>query len=145
MREVQDDEVRTRTAEQVFGARVRELRDAMKITQNGLSFHVEVMTGHAGNRIKMDPSAIARLEKGERSIRLNEASALSAALDMSVDEMLRKALPPEEQIRQAETQLERAHWRAAQAEAEHHVAKARLERLRKRLGGGDGGEHRETA
>ena len=143
MREVQDEQVRT--AEQVFGARVRELRDAMKITQNGLSFRVEVMTGHAGNRIKMDPSAIARLEKGERSIRLNEASALSAALDMSVDEMLRKALPPEEQIRQAEEQLERAHWRAAQAEAEHHVAKARLERLRTRLGGGDGGEHRETA
>jgi len=140
---VQDEQVRT--AEQVFGARVRELRDAMKITQNGLSFRVEVMTGHAGNRIKMDPSAIARLEKGERSIRLNEASALSAALDMSVDEMLRKALPPEEQIRQAEEQLERAHWRAAQAEAEHHVAKARLERLRTRLGGGDGGEHRETA
>ena len=93
----------------------------------------------------MDPSAIARLEKGERSIRLNEAAALAAALDMSVDEMLRKALPPEEQIRQAETQLERAHWRAAEAEAEHHVARTRLERLRKRLGGGDGGEHRETA
>lgn len=133
---MQDDE----TAETLFGARVKQLRERIGITQVTL-----VNTLKLAHGVKLDPSALARMEKGQRSIRLNEAVALGRALDMTVDELLRPALPPEDQLHQAETALDQAKWRAMQAEGEYRAAIARLARLRESLGGGGDGRAADAA
>lgn len=110
--------------EQVFARRVRQIRESLGVTQAALALAMEVKLG-----VKVDPTAITKIEAGSRAIRLNEAQAIADALDQTVDEVLRPALPPEEQVRQAEASIDRARWRAAAAEAEYQVAQARLERL----------------
>lgn len=138
---MQDADAENQTPEQQFGARVRELREQREMTQAGLAQVLE------SRGIRLDPSAIARLEKGQRSIRLDEAVAIGTVLDMTVDELLRPALPPEEQIRQAAEYARRSEWRALAAVSEHDGAVERLHRLRERAGaegGDDDGEHPEA-
>lgn len=114
--------------EQTFARRARELREALGLSQTQLA------TTLALKGVKIDPTSITRLEKGARGIRLDEAVAIAGVLDQTVDEMLRPALPPDEQLRQAEQQADRDRWRAARAVAEMEAAQVRLERLRKNLG-----------
>lgn len=123
--------------EAVFARRTREVRVGVKITQTELSAHVDIQTSAAGRPVKMDPTAITKLEKGTRAIRLNEAVAIANVLDQTVDEMLRPALASDEQIRRAESQIETTRLRAAMALGEHEAAIARAARLRELLGGGD--------
>lgn len=94
--------------------------------------------------LKIDPSAVARLEKGGRSIRLNEAVALAAIFDSTVDQMLRAALPRAEQLREAERRVAWTRDMANAARVEHEVAVERAKRLRELLGGEPDGERRET-
>lgn len=137
---MQDADEPEPTPEQQFGARIRKLRDEYETTQALLAQMVE------DHGVKLDPSAIARLEKGERSIRLNEAVAFASSFRMTVDELLRPALPPDEQVREAEKHLQRAKWRALSALVEHESAEERLKRLRERIAeeGGNDGEHHEA-
>ena len=102
-----------------------------RIPQSHIALVLQTMHG-----IKLDSTAITRIEKGSRTLRLDEAVAIAAVLDQTVDEMLRPALPPKQQIEEAEAQIDPARWRAAQALAEYNVAKKRLERL-KALHSGD--------
>lgn len=114
------------TSEQTFARRVRELREQREWSQTLLAANLALSHG-----IKLDGTAITRIEKGARSIRLDEAVALAKVFGMTVDEMLRPALPVDEQIKQAERQVERSQWRAAEALGEHSAAEARLARLQK--------------
>lgn len=130
--------------------RVRELRDQFEpdrpnLTQTTLAQLLEQRDG-----LRLDPSAIARLEKGQRSIRLNEAVAISEIFGLTVDEMLWPTAPADEQLRRADDLARRTELRALFAVAEHDAAQHRLDRLRERLslgeteGGGGVGEHRAT-
>lgn len=74
------------TPEVAFGARLRELRNAQGMTQAGLAGLAAARFG-----LTLDPSAIARLEKGQRAIRLNEAAALAVALGTCVGDILQEA------------------------------------------------------
>jgi transcriptional regulator with XRE-family HTH domain len=147
---MQEEPERPERPEQIFARRMRELREKLGISQALVATKLRLVEG-----LKLDPTAITRMEKGTRAIRLDEAVAIARALDLTVDEMLRPVLPPDEQLAQAEKALEPARWRAARAAAEYEVAQRRLDRLRVRLAddadfkdvfteGGDNGEHRET-
>jgi transcriptional regulator with XRE-family HTH domain len=134
--------------ELTFARRMRELRESLGMPQTHVATTLKLIHG-----IKIDPTAITRIERGTRTLRLDEAVAIASVLDHTVDEMLRPALPPEEQLLQAEQEIEPARWRAARAVAEYEVSQRRLERLRVALDvgadlkevfaeGGDDGEHR---
>lgn len=69
------------TAEEMFGRRCRELREAGKLTQADLARHVEITTSIAGKPIKLDPSAVARLEQATRYAEQMGWCALSAEAD----------------------------------------------------------------
>jgi transcriptional regulator with XRE-family HTH domain len=110
--------------EAVFGARVRALRAEIGIPLDSLAAAV-LDTGAA----MMTPGELTLLESGQRPIRLNEAAALAAVLDMTVEEMLRPVPPPAEQLRRAQETVARASVRMAEARAEYQFAKTHLHRL----------------
>lgn len=84
----------------------------------------------AAHGVRIDGSAIARLENGRRNVRLNEAVAIARALGFpTVDAMVRPALPPDLELAAARGDELDAAWRAAQAVADHAAAVARVERL----------------
>jgi transcriptional regulator with XRE-family HTH domain len=124
--------------ELVFGARVKALRQEIGIPLQSLAAAVRATTGAA-----MTARELARLENGERLVRLNEAVALAAIMDMTVEEMLRPLPAPPEQLRRAQEALGRARARMAEATAEYDFAKTRLLRLRDspaHTNNGDSGE-----
>jgi transcriptional regulator with XRE-family HTH domain len=110
--------------EALFGARVRALRVEIGISLASLAASVLDTAGAA-----MTPSELAALESGQRPIRLNEAVALAAVLDMTVEEMLRPVPPPAEQLRRAQEAVGRASVRMAEARAEYEFAKTHLHGL----------------
>lgn len=138
---MQDADWSEQTPEQQFGARLRELREHYDLTQAALAKRLD------DRGVKLDPSAIARLEKGLRSIRLNEAVTIASVMQMNVDELLRPALPPDEQVAQAKKQIDRTWWRSLAAAAEYDSAEERLRGLQKRLAeqGGDTDGERQQA
>jgi len=66
----------------------------------------------------MTATELALLENGERPVRLNEAMALAAVVDMTVEEMLRPMPAPDERLRRAQEALGLAQVRMAEARAE---------------------------
>jgi transcriptional regulator with XRE-family HTH domain len=72
--------------EQLFGERVRELRLERDLSQRELA---ERLVG-----LNLDPTAITRIEKGRRALRLGEALAIAAALDTSVERILNEIGDP---------------------------------------------------
>jgi transcriptional regulator with XRE-family HTH domain len=110
--------------EAVFGARVRALRAEIGIALESLAAAVLDTAGAV-----MTASELSALESGQRPIRLNEAVALAAVLDMTVEEMLRPVPPPAEQLRRAQEAVGRASVRMAEARAEYEFAKTHLHGL----------------
>ncbi len=114
--------------EETFARRMRELREQVGMSQAHVATVLQTQYG-----IKVDPTAITCIYLGSRTIRLDDAVAIAAVLDLTVNEVLQPVLPPDEQLMQVEEQLEPARWRAARSVAENEVAQRRLERLRSRL------------
>lgn len=120
-------------AEQVFAKRLREIRTARKWSQATLATEIGTQQG-----IKLDATAITRIERGQRRIYLAEARAIAGVLGTSVDAMcetgpaadirdLRRELAiAEDQFVSLEVSMEMAN--RAYAEMRAHV-----EDLRSRL------------
>jgi transcriptional regulator with XRE-family HTH domain len=68
------------TSEARFGARVRQAREDRGWSQEALARHLRDTA--AG--VDLHQSAIARLERGERAIRFNEAAALAKVLNIDL-------------------------------------------------------------
>lgn len=69
----------TSSAEQRFGAQVREGREIRGWSQEALARHLREAAG-----IELHQTAIARLERGERAIRFNEVTALAKLLGLDL-------------------------------------------------------------
>lgn len=118
------------TPEQQFAERCRRLRESYGWPQTELAGRL-VQYG-----IKLDGSAITRLERGARNIRLNEAVAIATELGfLGVDPMVRPAMTPEEQLEWARAEEREAGWRAMTANAEHAAKQAQLDRLERQARG----------
>jgi transcriptional regulator with XRE-family HTH domain len=65
------------TPEQRFAYWLRQLRQERGLSQVALA-----------EMVGLDPTALTKIEKGNRSIRLNEAEALANALNQTVSTML---------------------------------------------------------
>jgi transcriptional regulator with XRE-family HTH domain len=106
------------SAEEVFGAQVRLAREARQWTQEALARHLRETSG-----IGMDQAAVARLEGGKRSIRLNEASALAKLLGLDL-QALSGVVP-----RLTAEEYEEAKKKLAEATAEEATCAAELRKL----------------
>ncbi|WKG03056.1 helix-turn-helix domain-containing protein [Mycolicibacterium sp. HK-90] len=67
-----------------FGKAVRQRRSAIGVSQRKLS---ELLLEKAG--VKLDPSAITRIEKGQRDLKLAEAAAIAKVLGVGIDQLTR--------------------------------------------------------
>lgn len=70
------------TPEQKFGKTMRALRQRAGYTQ------VEMAEQMRAFGIRLDPSAVTRIEQGGRSVRLNEAVAMARILCVSLPDVL---------------------------------------------------------
>lgn len=120
----EDEQSAESTPEDVFRVRLRKLREDMKISQTAIA-NMATLTGR-----KLDPTAVTKIEKGDRSIRLNEAIAIASALGRTLDEMLRPTKPIDRQLEEVDKAQEQARWRAAEALAEYRMLRDRAARLR---------------
>ncbi|OBB79279.1 helix-turn-helix domain-containing protein [Mycolicibacterium peregrinum] len=100
------------------GANIRDLRNKKGWSQRQLA---EALQGD----LRLDPSAVTRIERGERGIKLREASAIAAALDVALYQLVTHFdNPHDEELRQLTSS---AHWEIKLAqEALHRMATAYL-------------------
>ncbi|WP_162819226.1 helix-turn-helix domain-containing protein [Leifsonia aquatica] len=77
------------SVEQAFGRAVKAARNERGMSQRSLAEYL----GRRGGRL--DQSAIARIESGERAIRLDEAASLSEALDIDLEPIMWQFADPE--------------------------------------------------
>jgi len=111
--------------ESVFARRMREVRDERAVSQASLA---AVMAADGGPRL--DSTAITRMERGSRAVRLDEAVAVARALDVPLDSLLRPETPLGEQLTRATKDVEDADRRHLLATAERAGAVDRFRRLR---------------
>lgn len=122
--------------ESVFAARLRQAREAAGMTQPQLATRLYEESG-----IRLDPSAITRMERGNRMIRLNEAVHLSAILGIKLWDLV-VSKPPffagldprdqEAQKRALAAEVSRLDARIAKVEADAAEAQVRAAELRER-------------
>src|SRR5699024_9537149 len=99
-------------AEAVFARRIREERQRAGITQAALA---ERLGGVLDRTI--DPSAVARAEKHQRTVRLDEAVAIADVLEMPLSALLRDRERVDEEIAEQRQALGEAQWRVDEARA----------------------------
>lgn len=137
--------------EVVFARRMREVRESKGRSQSAVAMHLMLVMG-----VRLDATAITRMEKGTRGIGLDEAVGIADALGTTVTDLLRPAaIPFEEQLESVRREGRDAHMRWAAALAEYQGARWRertleevlAEELAKSYGGTRGdndGEHPEA-
>lgn len=76
------------TAEQILGRRIAELRRQRQWSQEELAVHMKA----AG--FPWRQTTVAKTEKADRPVRVNEASKLAELFDVPVEDLIRTARPP---------------------------------------------------
>lgn len=113
----------TEPPESTFARRMREEREHKGISQAHVSMQLALFSG-----VKVDSTAITRIEKGTRRISLDEAVGIAEALDVSLDYLLEPA--PTSDL---DEQIEVARKEQEQVELHLHDAQARAARGHDRL------------
>ena len=113
---------------EIFIRSMREIRKSEQITQVDLAARVSEALGYA-----IDGSAITRIEKGQRPLRLDEAAAIATALGMRMQDMLPSELTLEEQIAELERDEAQAHAELNKLDHAYQEARASLTVLELRL------------
>lgn len=109
--------------ERSFADRVRELRFSSLMSQVELAERLERYG------IKLDGTAITRIERGTRSVKLAEAVALAHALGSTVDGMLARQGSIDDQIAEAQMSARIAEDSLARARVDAQWAHERLAEL----------------
>ncbi|MEC4763352.1 helix-turn-helix domain-containing protein [Mycobacterium sherrisii] len=73
------------TFDKTFGVRVKKAREERKWSQRKLAEELDPLG------VKLDPSAVTRIERGSREVKLREAAAIAAALGVPLQDL---APPP---------------------------------------------------
>jgi transcriptional regulator with XRE-family HTH domain len=81
MQQEPPDRPRDGAAERNFGRATRVAREGRSWSQRRLA------TELANHGLKLDPSAITRIENGQRAVRLGEAATIAAVLEMPLADM----------------------------------------------------------
>jgi transcriptional regulator with XRE-family HTH domain len=116
----------TVTPGQTFARRLREERIRAGLSQATLAERLAELLNQ-----KVDASAITRIEKHERAVRLDEAVVIAELLDLPLPAMLRDSESVDEQVAELRRDLSLAQWRASQAEEELQRAQESMAAIRR--------------
>lgn len=95
----------------VFARRLREERERAGVTQAALAQRLTDLLDH-----RIDASAISRIEKCERSVRLDEAVILAETLQVSLSSLLTDRTSVDEKLGELRRDLALFEWQVDQAE-----------------------------
>lgn len=109
------------TPQAVFARRLRLERSAVGITQAELARRISERIGTT-----VDGSAITRIEKQERSVKLEEAVAAAQVLRVPLASLVSDKSPDQLRIDELRRELELQQHRADAAEAEFRQAQAAM-------------------
>lgn len=115
---------------QTFARRLREERGRVGLSQAALADRLAEVLNQ-----KIDASAITRIEKYERAVRLDEAVVIAELLDVPLEAMLHDRESVDDQIAELRRDLSLAQWRANQAEEELQQAQDQMSRIRRSIAG----------
>lgn len=115
-------------ATETFARRLREERQRAGLSQAALAGRLSELVDR-----RIDPSALARSETGERAVRLDEAAAIADILDVPLGAMLRDRDAVDDEIHELQRDLGMAKWRAGQAEAAFQEAQDAMQGIRRRI------------
>jgi len=120
-----DDQRRAPTPEQTFAARVKERREFLGMSQTQLAQHLRDY-----QRLDLDGTAITRIERGDRRVRLDEAVAITLVLGLDLYE----AIAPhpgdlDEQLERARAAMFNASYAEGFWRREYDAASARASEL----------------
>ena len=115
-------------ATETFARRLTEERQRAGLSQAALAARITDLIGRS-----MDPSAVARAEKHERAIRLDEAVAIADVLQMPLTSLLRDKDAIDEEIDELRRDLSLHQWQLSQAEEEARQAQDSMSATRRRI------------
>lgn len=115
-------------ATETFARRMREERQRAGLTQVEVAERLTAML----ERPVYD-SALARVEKHLRAIRLDEAVAIADVLELPLSALLRDREHVDEEIAQLRQELDEAQWRANETRVVLQRAEDSVESIRRRL------------
>lgn len=115
-------------ATETFARRLIEERQRAGLSQAALAKRLTAMIGRS-----VDPSAVARAEKHERAIRLDEAVAIADVLQVPLASMLRDRDAIDDEIGELRRDLSQYLWRLHQAEEEVQQAQDSMSATRRRI------------
>lgn len=113
---------------QTFARRLREERGRVGLSQAALADRLAEVLNQ-----KIDASAITRIEKYERAVRLDEAVVIAELLDVPLEAMLHDRESVDDQIAELRRDLSLAQWRAKQAEEELQQAQDQMSWIRRSI------------
>lgn len=111
---------------QIFARRLRDERGRAGISQAALAERLTQVLDQ-----KIDASAITRIEKHERAVRLDEAVGIAGLLNVPLAAMLRDREDVDEQIEELRRDFNLAQWRANRADEESQKAQDDLMAIRR--------------
>lgn len=113
---------------EIFARRMLEERHRVGLTQATLA---EKVTDQVGRTV--DPSAIARAEKHQRAVRLDEAVAIAEILGVELESLLRDRDGVDDELDELQRDLELAEYQMTQARHEAEQAMTSAEAIRRRI------------
>lgn len=121
-----------------FVAAMKRRREERGHTQGSLAANLLIMES-----LSLDATAITRIERGDRRVRLNEAVAIAHVLGLDLNLALGPGLDqsPDDLLREAQKQADEAVTTADFWNAERERRRQRVEQIKAMLGNGHGVDH----
>lgn len=115
-------------ATETFARRLTEERQRAGLSQAALAARITDIIGRS-----IDPSAVARAEKHERAIRLDEAVAIADVLQVPLTALLRDRDAMDGEMDELRRDLSLYQWRLGQAEQEAQQVQDSISATRRRI------------
>ena len=115
-------------ATEIFARRLNEERQRAGLSQAALAARITDMIGRS-----IDPSAIARAEKCERAVRLDEAVAIADVLQVPLTSLLRDRDAIDDEIDELRRDLSLYQWKLSKVEEEAQQAEDSISATRRRI------------
>ncbi|MFP3397351.1 helix-turn-helix domain-containing protein [Brevibacterium sp. H602] len=113
-----------------FARRLREERARADVSQTALAKRISEILGYS-----VDGTAVTRIERSQRAVRLDEAVAAAEALDVPLMTLLTATSSVDRRIRALRRDLELQEQRAKAAESEFQQAQSAMAHIQKEIEG----------
>lgn len=111
-----------------FARRLREERSRVGMSQTALAAHIAELTSHS-----IDGTAVTRIEQSRRAVRLDEAVAAAAALEVPLMALVTEESDVEARLRVLRSKVDQQESRARTAEWEIQQAQSTIADLNREI------------